>query len=46
MRQFAAALGPKERWTKISEVVDNKTPKECYTRFKELVSKAAKTDAN
>lgn len=42
MRQFPVDLGPKERWTKIGEVVDDKTPKECYARFKELVSKMQK----
>jgi hypothetical protein len=37
MREFPASIPVKERWIKISEKVEGKTPKECYERFKEIV---------
>lgn len=37
MREFPASIPVKERWVKISEKVEGKTPKECYERFKEIV---------
>jgi hypothetical protein len=36
MREFPGSIPVKERWIKISEKVDSKTPKECYERFKEI----------
>ena len=39
MRQFTASMPVKERWLKISELVDGKEPKQCFERFKEIVSK-------
>jgi hypothetical protein len=36
MREFPGSIPVKERWIKISEKVDFKTPKECYERFKEI----------
>ena len=38
LKTFPKTLPPKERWTKISESVEGKTPKECLTRFKYIVS--------
>jgi hypothetical protein len=40
MKKFPASIPTKERWIQIAEVVDGKTPKECFTRFKELCEKA------
>jgi len=40
MREVPASLPTKERWIKIAESVDGKTPKECFGRFKELCAKA------
>lgn len=39
MKEFPASIPTKERWTKIAEVVDGKSPKECFERFKEIVAK-------
>jgi hypothetical protein len=40
MQTFTAEKYPgKLRWEKISEEVTNKTPKECYERFKEICAK-------
>ena len=39
MKKFPASIPAKERWTKIAELVDDKTPKECFERFKEIVAK-------
>ena len=36
MREVPATVPAKERWTKIAEKVDGRTPKECLTRYKEL----------
>jgi hypothetical protein len=38
MREFPGTIPVKERWIKISEKVEGKTPKECYERFKEIVA--------
>ena len=40
MREIPATVATKERWIKIAEYVDNKTPKECFERFKDLCAKA------
>lgn len=40
MKEVPASVPTKERWIKIAEGVDGKTPKECFTRFKELCAKA------
>lgn len=40
MKDFTAKEFPgKVRWEKISEVVDGKSPKECFERFKEICAK-------
>lgn len=36
MREFPGSMPVKERWIKIAEKVEGKTPKECYERFKEI----------
>ena len=38
MREYPGTLPIKERWVKISRVVDGKSAKECYERFREIVS--------
>ena len=41
MKTFTTAEFPgKQRWEKIAEVVDEKSAKECFERYKELVAKA------
>ena len=40
MKRFGPKMNTKERWISISEVVEGKTPKECFARFKELCDKA------
>lgn len=40
MREVPSTVATKERWVKIAETVEGKTPKECFTRFKELCAKA------
>ena len=40
MRQIGANVPTKERWTQIAGLVTDKTPKQCYERFKELCAKA------
>ena len=42
MKQFPASMAAKERWIAISKVVEGKTPKECFARFKDLCDKAKK----
>ena len=42
MKQFPASMDKKERWTKISESIPGKTPKECIERVKEIREKLAK----
>lgn len=39
MKTVPASVPAKERWVKIGDLVDGKTPKECFERFKEIVSK-------
>jgi hypothetical protein len=39
LKTFPASLGAKERFIKIAELVDGKTAKDCYGRFKELIEK-------
>lgn len=36
MKEFPGTLPAKERWVKIAEKVDGRTPKECFERFKEI----------
>lgn len=36
MRTYGSNLPVKERWIKIAEVVQEKSAKQCYERFKEL----------
>ena len=39
MKDVPASVPTKERWVKIAEMVDGKSAKECYERFKEIVAK-------
>ena len=39
MKQFPASMSTKERWIAISGVVTGKTAKQCFDRFKTIVSK-------
>jgi hypothetical protein len=39
MKDVPANVPTKERWVKIAELVDGKSAKECYERFKDIVSK-------
>jgi isopropylmalate/homocitrate/citramalate synthase len=39
MKSFPASLPTKERWIKIAETVEGKTPKQCFDRFKSIVAK-------
>lgn len=39
MKQVPSSVATKERWIQIAEYVDGKTPKECFERYKEIVSK-------
>jgi hypothetical protein len=39
MKTVPATVPTKERWIQIAALVDGKTPKECFERFKEIVSK-------
>ena len=38
LKKYPKDLPPKERWTKISEAVPGKTPKQCLARFKYIAS--------
>ena len=40
MKQIPSTVATKERWIQIAESVEGKTPKECFTRFKELCAAA------
>ena len=40
MKTHPATIATKERWIKISEGVNGKSAKECFTRFKDLCAKA------
>jgi len=44
MKSIPSTVATKERWIQIAALVEGKTPKECFTRFKELcaAAKAAK----
>jgi len=44
MKSVPQSVGTKERWVQIAELVEGKSAKECFTRFKELcaAAKAAK----
>ena len=39
MKQFPGSMATKERWIAIADVVNEKTAKECFTRFKSIVAK-------
>lgn len=39
MKQFPGSMGTKERWIAIAGIVDEKSAKECFTRFKSIVAK-------
>ncbi len=39
MKAVPASVPTKERWIKIAELVDDKTPKECFERFKTIVAR-------
>jgi len=39
MKEVPSSLPTKERWIKIAEQVDGKTPKECFIRFRAIVAK-------
>lgn len=39
MRAAPSSIPTKERWIQVAELVDGKTPKECFERFKELTAK-------
>jgi hypothetical protein len=45
MKQFPGSLPAKERWVKIAEVVDGKSAKECFARFKSIVAKMKEQQA-
>lgn len=38
MKDVPVSVPLKERWTKIGKLVDGKTPKECYERFRKIVA--------
>lgn len=38
MKTFPASMPTKDRWLKIAEVVDGKVARECFERFKLIVS--------
>jgi hypothetical protein len=40
MKEVPTSVAAKERWIQIAERVEGKTPKECFTRFKDLCAKA------
>ena len=39
MKKFPSSMATKERWIAIAELVDDKSAKECFTRFKSIVAK-------
>ena len=39
MNQVPGSVPAKERWIKIAEYVEGKSPKECFERYKEIVAK-------
>lgn len=42
MKKYPTSMDKKERWTKISEEIPGKTPKQCVERVKEIRDKLAK----
>lgn len=40
MKKVPASVATKERWIQIADGVQGRTPKECFTRFKDLCAKA------
>jgi len=45
MREVPSSVATKERWIQIADGVDGKTPKDCFTRYKDLCKKAKETAA-
>lgn len=39
MKQFPGSMPTKERWIAIADLVEGKTAKECFTRYKNIVAK-------
>jgi len=39
MKNFPASIPTKERWIQIAEQVEGKNAKQCFERFKSIVSK-------
>ena len=39
MKKFPGSMPTKERWIAIAELVEGKTAKECFERFKQIVAK-------
>jgi hypothetical protein len=39
MKQVPASVPTKERWIKIADLVEGKSAKECYERFKEIAAR-------
>jgi len=39
MKEVPGSVPAKERWTKIAALVDGRSPKECFERFREICSK-------
>jgi len=39
LKEISSALPTKERWIQIAAKIKGKSPKECYTRFRELCNK-------
>ena len=46
MKEIPQTMATKERWIQIADGVTGKTPKECFTRYKELVKKAKDAHQN
>ena len=40
MKSVPTSVPIKERWIQIAEKVEGKTPKQCFTGYKDLVAKA------
>ena len=45
MKEIPQTVATKERWIAIAEGVEGKTPKEFFTRYKELCKKAKEAAA-
>jgi len=39
MKDVPASVPTKERWVKISDFVNGKSPKQCFERFKAIVAR-------